>query len=111
MPSGDELAASLLSGTASMVADDRDTHGDAVANQEHIAEAWTWYLQGHGLLADDEAITGSDVARLMQLVKMSRGAIGEYDVDHDRDSAGYAGIAAACEAVRGNAPLEEFDDE
>lgn len=111
MPSGDTLASGLLSSTADLVSDDRDTHGDAVENQRHIAEAWAWYLRGHGYLKSDVEITGGDVARMMQLVKLSRGAVGEYDVDHDRDVAGYAGIAAACEVFDGNAPLEEIHDE
>jgi len=113
LPSGDALASGLLADTADLVSDDRDTHGDAVENQEHIAEAWTWYLRGHGLLAEDAAVDGADVARMMQLVKLSRGAVGEYDVDHDRDVAGYAGIAAAVETVQGNATVEEVlpDDE
>ena len=99
IPDGDTLAGGLLRDTASLITDSRDTHGDAVANQEHIAEGWTWYLRGCGLLSDDAALDGADVARLMTLVKHSRGAVGEYDVDHDRDVAGYAAIAAACEAT------------
>jgi hypothetical protein len=116
MPDGDTLAAGLLEDTADLVADDRDTHGDAVENQQHIAEAWTWYLRGHGLLSDAEILTGADVARMMMLVKLSRGAVGEYDIDHDRDVAGYAGIAAACEVHTGRAGVDEvlpddYDDE
>ena len=111
MPSGDVLAAGLLSGTASLVHDERDTHGDAVENQRHIAEAWTWYLRGHGHLSEGATITGADVARMMELLKLSRGAVGEYDLDHDRDVAGYAGIAAACEIYDGNAPVEEVTDD
>jgi len=105
--SGDDLAGALLEDTYETVTDSRDTHGDAVENQEHIAQAWTWYLRGHGILADGERVSGADVARLMQLVKMSRGAVGEYDVDHDRDSVGYGAIAAACEISAGTADVEE----
>lgn len=107
LPSGDALAGGLLEDTAALVTQSRDSHGDAVENQAHIAEAWAWYLRGHGIIDADATITGADVARMMQLVKLSRGAVGEYDVDHDRDVAGYAGIAAACETVDGNADVEE----
>lgn len=101
--SGDEMAQELLKDVGDLVHSDRDTHGDAVKNQEHIAAGWTWYLRGIGVLDDDEEITGGDVGRMMGLLKMSRTAVGDYDVDHDRDMAGYAGIAAACEVSRGNA--------
>jgi len=107
MPTGDELAGGLLEDTADLVTESRDSHGDATVNQQHIAEAWEWYLRGHGVIDADASISGADVARMMQLVKLSRGAVGEYDVDHDRDVAGYAGIAAACETVDGNADVEE----
>jgi hypothetical protein len=100
---GDGIASDVLADTAELVNSDRDTHGDAVENQEHIGESWTWYLRGKGLLADGAEIDGADVARMMILLKMSRGCVGEYDPDHDRDSAGYAGIAAACEKVHGDA--------
>jgi hypothetical protein len=99
---GDNAAATLLKDTAALVNDSRDTHGDAVENQEHIGEAWTWYLNGQGMLPDDAEITGADVARMMELLKLSRACVGEYDVDHDRDVAGYAGIAGAVELKRGN---------
>jgi len=99
---GDNAAATLLKDTANLVSDDRDTHGDAVENQEHIADGWTWYLRGQGILGAEEALTGGDVARMMELLKLSRACVGEYDIDHDRDVAGYASIAAACELQRGN---------
>ena len=108
-PSGDAMAATLLHDTGDLVDDDRDTHGDAVENQQHIAEAWTWFLRGRGRLADDERITGDDVAILMALLKMSRHAVGEADIDHLRDIAGYAGIGGACLVDQGEAPLEEIE--
>lgn len=105
---GDDTARVVLEDVAELVASDRDTHGDAVENQEHIARGWTWYLRGQGVLDDDEALTGGDVGRMMAMLKMSRTAVGSYDIDHDRDIAGYAGIAAACEFARGNVPDDEL---
>lgn len=107
---GDDRARTVLEDTARLVASDRDTHGDAVENQEHIARGWTWYLRGQGALDDDEELTGGDVGRMMAVLKLSRTAVGDYDIDHDRDVAGYAGIAAACEHMRGNADQLTVDD-
>ncbi|UBF23328.1 hypothetical protein M1M40_gp50 [Halorubrum tailed virus 29] len=106
--SGDKLAASLLKDTADLIDDDRDTHGDAVENQQHIAAGWTWYLRGQGVLDDDEAIRGDDVAAMMGLLKMSRHAVGTHDMDHMRDVAGYAGIGGACLVARGEADADEL---
>jgi len=108
MTDGDNAAARLLADVADLVSDDRDSHGDAVENQEHIAEAWNWYLRGHGII-ETEALDGADVARMMELLKLSRACVGEYDIDHDRDVAGYAGIAAACEVAAGEADSEDLE--
>jgi len=108
LPSGDEMAASLLHDTADLVNDDRGTHGDAVENQQHIASGWTWYLRGKGVLEDAECLDGTDVAYMMTIVKMSRNSVGSFDVDHLRDTAGYAGIGAACAVDRGDADASEL---
>lgn len=106
--SGDELARAALEDVAALVASDRDTHGDAVENQSHIARGWTWYLRGQGILDEDEAVTGTDVAAMMSIVKFSRQAVGDEDVDHLRDVAGYAGIGAACMVADGRIDLDEL---
>lgn len=106
--SGDELASSLLFDTADLISDDRDTHGDAVENQQHIAAGWTWYLRGKGALDADESIHGDDVAAMMAMLKMSRHAVGTHDMDHMRDIAGYAGIGGACLVARGAADADEL---
>ena len=106
---GDTDASRLLADVAALVNDDRDSHGDAVENQEHIADGWTWYLRGQGILGDGESLSGADVARMMTLLKHSRACVGEYDIDHDRDVAGYAGIAAACEVAAGNADRDDLE--
>ena len=108
MPSGDEMAASLLKDTADLINDDRNTHGDAVVNQEHIAAGWTWFLRGQGVLDPDEHLRGTDVAFMMGLVKMSRYCVGTFDVDHLRDTAGYAAIGGACAVENGDASIDEL---
>jgi len=103
------MASSLLADTADLIDDDRDTHGDAVENQQHIAQAWTWYLRGQGVLDTDEEIHGDDVACMMGLLKMSRHAVGGRDMDHMRDIAGYAGIGGACLVDRGEADVSQLE--
>jgi hypothetical protein len=108
-PPGDELASEAATDLAALLADSRDTHGDAVENQEHIAAGWTWYLRGAGYLAPDESLTGADVGMMMPLVKMSRAVTGTEDIDHYRDVGGYAMIAMACLIARGDADLSELE--
>lgn len=108
--SGDELAGTFLEDVAALVNNDRDTHGDAVENQEHIAEFWTTYLRGLGVLDDGDELTGGDVASMMGLLKMSRMVVGEYAHDHLRDIAGYASIGASCEFRRDNGDDEFLID-
>lgn len=105
---GDAASAALINDVATLVDGDRDSHGDAVDQQETAADAWTWYLRAHGLLDPDESIEGSDVARMMALLKMSRAAVGEYDIDHDRDIVGYGGIAGACSVREGHADEDDL---
>jgi hypothetical protein len=96
--SGDQLAGNICDDVGKLLTQSRDSHGDAVENQEHIAEAWNWYLQGRL----NASLTGTDVARMMQLLKISRAVVGHgYQLDHDRDTVGYGAIAAACSVSRG----------
>lgn len=100
---GDQAAADLIADVATLVNGDRDSHGDAIDQQATAADYWTTYLRSHGLLAADAEVAGSDVARMMTLLKISRGGVGEYDLDHDRDGVGYMGIAGACSVREGDA--------
>jgi len=108
---GDKASDDLISDVAGLVDGDRDSHGDAVDQQEAAGEVWTWYLEKHDMLSADAEVEGSDVARMMVLLKMSRAAVGEYDLDHDRDIVGYGGIAGACAVREGKADEEELTRE
>ena len=55
-----------------------------------------------------QTIDGTDVAFMMALLKMSRHCVGTFDVDHLRDTAGYAGIGAACAVARDDAALDDL---
>jgi nucleoside 2-deoxyribosyltransferase len=101
--SGNELSQQALESVAKMVGSEKDSHGDAVENQEAIAKFWTAYLRMCGHLDLSEEITGGDVAMLMALLNAARNACGDTEADHFRDVAGYAGIGLACEHLRGNA--------
>lgn len=109
MTDGDELAARLAADVEALLSDDRKSHGDAVENHEHLAQAWTWYLRGRGLLAEDADVMSFDAARMMVLAKLSRAAVGDYDIDHDRDISGYGSIAGACAVVAGEAEEDEIE--
>jgi len=91
-----------------LVHSDEDTHGDAVVNQQHIAAGWTWYLRGLDVLDDDETVDGDDVAAMMAVVKMSRHVVGDKDIEHLRDVAGYSGIGGACMVADGDAEPEDL---
>ena len=99
---GDERSQKALESVAKMVGSSKDSHGDAVENEEAIATFWTDYLRMSGHLDVSEELTGGDVAMLMALLNAARNACGDTEADHFRDVAGYAGIGLACEHVRGN---------
>lgn len=67
-------------------------HGNKVISFQHIANFWNTYL-----LARKEGptspITSTNVAQMMELLKIARSLIGTPIRDHYLDSAGYAAIA------------------
>jgi len=104
-------AGELLEDAADTVTQDRDTHGEAVENHEHIADFWTTLFEGK--LKEGEEIEAHEVADAMVLVKLSRRYTGELTRDHRKDIAGYTGIAWACEmfdAPEVKEALEALDD-
>jgi len=100
---GNEHSQEALESVAEKVGSAKDSHGDAIENQEAIATFWTDYLRMCGHLDSTEELTGGDVAMLMALLNAARNACGDTESDHFRDVAGYAGIGLACEHLRGNA--------
>ncbi len=83
-------------------------HGQIVPHIGPRCQAQAADLRGQGII-DGAAVDGADVARMMELLKLSRACVGEYDIDHDRDVAGYAGIAAACEVAAGTADADDLE--
>lgn len=85
-------AASLLSDAAAIVGGDRNkTHGKPERSFETIAAYWTVYLDNR--LDRDAPLRGSDVAGMMELLKLARDQqhVAAFR-DHALDGAGYAAI-------------------
>lgn len=59
-----------------------------------IADGWTWWLIYRGLLKDDAALSASDAAEMMSLMKKARKATGRLTEDSYVDDLGYSAIAA-----------------
>lgn len=81
--------ADILDAAEKCVCQDRkDAYGNLEDNFEKIADLWTAYLVG---LDDDEiCLTGCDVANMMILLKVARGAANPAHLDNWVDIAGYA---------------------
>src|SRR6266851_4948692 len=82
-------AASLVSGARSAL------HGDKLANHQCIARLWDGYLQS---LASKRGVgcpflSATDVAPMMELLKIARRLSGAHNLDDYIDAAGYAAIA------------------
>ena len=75
------------------------THGDKRVNFDNIAILWNaWLEMRFGAAGLAENLTGSDVAKLMALLKMARMESGEFNDDDFFDSVGYLCIAGELSA-------------
>ena len=74
----------------------RSQHG-AENSFAMIARLWTAYLQGAASLPG--SLTDVDVAQMMVLLKMARGAWGDHNMDTYVDQAGYSAWAGHLEAM------------
>ena len=89
-----DTAVQLLRDAADIISGDRaKDHGDMVCLHNMIAEMWSSYLSS--LQGDEVMIGPSDVASMMELLKICRRTTGTPRRDHFLDSAGYAAIAYA----------------
>ncbi|NUC72601.1 hypothetical protein HTZ84_09810 [Haloterrigena sp. SYSU A558-1] len=95
-----QSAGNLASEVGSVIANRNGTHGDPVENHDHIADLWNAYLgvrtgsQNGSERVLRRPIRGDEVADMMILLKLSRKHVGGMDLDHYRDSIGYAAIAS-----------------
>lgn len=87
--------------------DRASTHGSMLENHENIARLWNAYLYNKGELA------ASDVASMMELLKIARRKLGILNRDDYVDGAGYAAVAYECTGGENNEEPEPhpFDPE
>tara|TARA_R110000737_G_scaffold90025_1_gene122452 strand:- start:101 stop:427 length:327 start_codon:yes stop_codon:yes gene_type:complete len=79
-----DQALALLSG------DRANTHGPMWENHENIAMLWNGYLHNR------DTLTASDVANMMELLKIARRKLGTFNEDDYVDGAGYAAVSLQC---------------
>ena len=94
-----EKAAVLPQEIGEVIGQRNGSHGDPLDNHDHIARLWSEHLGVAGAFPGDDPalarpITGDEVADMMMLLKLSRKRIGGMDLDHYRDTIGYAAIAS-----------------
>ena len=84
-------AKEMLEEAIELVDGDRETtHGSMYKNHQNIARLWNGYLH------DKETLTASDVANMMELLKIARRKLGVFNPDDYVDGAGYAAVAFEC---------------
>ena len=100
-------AREVLETALELVTGDRaSAHGSSPENHENIARLWNGYMYNKGEL------TASDVANMMELMKVARRKNGALNMDDYVDGAGYAAVAYECAEAEGKArQLHPFDPE
>jgi len=87
-------AINILKKSCELVSSDRSKqHGDIVLNHKNIAKLWTGYLWEK---IGDNSVSASDVANMMELLKVARRKLGDLNTDDYVDGAGYAAVAYEC---------------
>lgn len=95
-----ENAAGIGQTAIGLITGDRaKAHGHAVLQHQCMADLWTTYLRGAGVLDGDKRITASQCSQLLLLMKVSRDAVGSYNPDTFVDQVGYACLSGAIRQV------------
>jgi len=90
-------AREVLETALDLVTGDRaSTHGSIQENHENIARLWNGYMYNKDNLA------ASDVANMMELLKIARRKTGILNMDDYVDAAGYAAVAYECAEAEEN---------
>lgn len=88
----------VLTQAAAIVDGDREkTYGSPAKNLETIAEFWTTWLKGRGVLVDQAMLTFDDVACMMTMLKMARLANDPEHKDSQIDACGYMRLLERCQ--------------
>jgi hypothetical protein len=94
-------AREVLKTALDLVTGDRaSTHGSIQENHENIARLWNGYMY------NKDNLTASDVANMMELLKIARRKTGILNRDDYVDGAGYAATAYECASAQ-----EKLDDQ
>jgi len=88
-----ETAADLLEAAVAVVGEREGQHGGKSANHAAIAAVWNGILMARAINGQDGELQGSDVANLMEGLKIARRYSGGFNADDYLDGAGYAGVA------------------
>ena len=93
-PRQPETAADLLDAAVAIVGEREGQHGSKSANHAAIAAVWNGILEARAINGHDGlALKGSDVANLMEGLKIARRYSGGFNADDYLDGAGYAACA------------------
>lgn len=90
-----KTAVDICKHAAGLVGGDREaSHGDKLVSFTIIAEFWEAYRRGKcATHPNDPRYTAEDAANMMEMLKVARRLIGDYNPDDYVDGAGYAGVA------------------
>jgi hypothetical protein len=88
-----ETAADLLDAAAVIVGQREGQHGGKSANHAAIAAVWNGILLARAINGKEGELLGSDVANLMEGLKIARRYSGGFNADDYLDGAGYAACA------------------
>lgn len=92
-----EIRRSVLEEAIGLITGDRNAqYGPPTQDFDRIAEMWTTYFRGAGLLKPDAQVRSHDVAVAQILLKVSRLCHSPGKRDHWVDIGGYAGCGAEC---------------
>ncbi len=95
-PAEREVSAMVLDTAKDLITRRRTTHGQSAVLQHQVAaDMWTAYLRGRKKMEWDKSLTPHEVMMLMDLLKSSRDACGDYNHDNYVDKAGYTALAGA----------------
>lgn len=87
------IASKMLRDAAGLVSGPRaDTHGDILSSYKGVARIWSAYLINN----KSRLLTASDVASMMELLKITRRQSGQHNPDDYVDGAGYAAVSLEC---------------
>lgn len=96
MKSFHERAAEVGNTAIGLITGDRaKAHGHAMTQHQCMADLWTTYLRGAGVIDADKSISALHASQMLLLMKVSRNAVGAYNPDTFIDQAGYACLSGA----------------